>query len=1559
MEILTNYNNDTLQLITSGSYQFSSSDLESGVIKLSVFSDGGSFLRDEDLIENTDFYISEDQLFLKPNEYLDREGFSEGNYNLQFDFISRYTQEEDSFYISEISPSRKEIRLSLQSTDSISDDLQDNVLLFLNENHDTYQFNSFLELSQGRLIPINGYAIDNVTGDKRTLILKLNQPLPSNISTLANDFNIVNKFLSSQTETVFFRDVEELAISGLGLEIDEGYLTQDIFDEDINYSNYQSMTSSFGEEVFDEVKRQKKDINLNVDYSKFSNHVFFGSAESKLKNFKDKAVKLEGLYTQISSSLTFSSSKNVIDRRKNLFKQVRDIKNEFTSYEHFLYNDGQSYSSASAPGIGVNLAGTDFSNKVDDSLTTLQNQEGFDKVYKKSKNADYIHLFTDVWNVEEPPFYNTNRSVYLSFLLRGGKGDDVSSYNLHMSGGDANINYDSKGTDQNYFYGRRRVPFDAYSGSLMSNPSTSTSSYQRYIFKGQQLYWRPRKKEGYDNIVKLVSDDTAWVSGGTYYEILSGSNVISASVSGSFGDGYAYGIKDSTGQYTPYFFPNTTPEMSGSNINTSVTASVLPQGDLFPIVSQQSGNKSAFFTDVKVCYDNPTNIHPFSNVYRPPSGSYAGSSEWNGWYDGLITSASNYDDDNIHSLVNNLPFALRTDSQHETLRDFVNMLGEQFDLLRNYIDNYQNFYKMGYKNPNSIPDNLLSIIGDSIGFDLMNPYSGSITNYLENNEVEGIGIKTAINSLWKKILNNVLYVYKTKGTVESLGALLNLYGFDSDSFKLQEYGGSIDEHNPTVVDNTSADLLDGLKKKSGNISFVRETVPFSMLNLSSGSDYLQLDWWTNGANPNGIEFLFQADKSTKTQTLLRSSGSKDYWDLRLVPSGSSDTRGKIEFRLNYSISASKAIASNHVSMSTDYISNLMSDNIFNVMLQRNVVTASNTLGASSITQSYHMFVARKDDDKIRDVQFISMSSHDSSISASYKSGSYINQNFVYTGSLSSKNLFMGESLSGSVGEVRAWDSYLSMSKFKQHVLNYNSVVGGSPESGVSDIIYRFRLNENIINWNRTPNSASLKIYDSNPQKVKDYSHLISSQRSLNFKTFMSEQNFYKFGVRGTDEIKNDNQATLGSNLKTIGSLDPKTKTLTQPYDNTPKVQISNKIGKSISYVDAIDSLVINLMSDFTIDDYLEDGTMDGIYSDLVGLRKQLISDNVIAIDIEKNIKSAESIANAPLLGNLQKLLPARTKFDFSYNVKNDILFRSKVKRATLQTQLNPNQPLFSLSASFLKPTLSSTANEKFKNGNIDVSDDELTMTGLANHNYKNGTVDVPDNELSVTSLYNENVKTNYATPLDIIDLSNSKIQTIHNMYMTGSNFTDLLLGSKNEFYKNRGTSVDNTFFISNNKGTDGYFNTYKYETRFAFPTIGDTEEFHPVSGTYGSRRGKNAEQPYHHHDNHRHFFNRQFVDSGSYTYTSFFEDYAENGRMIGRTRFFRTDSDGNITYPSNHYIYARTSKDVLDNLIYKGTQNDGSFPTTDPLDQDPKRTVPAYTINVGGSDTLKKLKVIR
>ena len=139
MEILTNYNQNTLQLISDDASQYDLTSFlnfineEEGAvphtIKLSVFSDGGGFLRSGNLIKEVDFYIGDNNLFLKPNEFLDREGFTESNYNLQFDFLIPYIQ-ENIFYISEISPTRKEMRLNLdlQLGNEIGGDRQDDLV---------------------------------------------------------------------------------------------------------------------------------------------------------------------------------------------------------------------------------------------------------------------------------------------------------------------------------------------------------------------------------------------------------------------------------------------------------------------------------------------------------------------------------------------------------------------------------------------------------------------------------------------------------------------------------------------------------------------------------------------------------------------------------------------------------------------------------------------------------------------------------------------------------------------------------------------------------------------------------------------------------------------------------------------------------------------------------------------------------------------------------------------------------------------------------------------------------------------------------------------------------------------------------------------------------------------------------------------------------------------------------------------------------------------------------------------------------------------------------------
>ena len=237
----------------------------------------------------------------------------------------------------------------------------------------------------------------------------------------------------------------------------------------------------------------------------------------------------------------------------------------------------------------------------------------------------------------------------------------------------------------------------------------------------------------------------------------------------------------------------------------------------------------------------------------------------------------------------------------------------------------------------------------------------------------------------------------------------------------------------------------------------------------------------------------------------------------------------------------------------------------------------------------------------------------------------------------------------------------------------------------------------------------------------------------------------------------------------------------------------------------------------------------------------------------------------------------------------------------------------------------SLVNDKVKNANI-TSDEKLTLTSEVQTLNANS---VSLNNVSLTNSVKANVYT--AVPAD---------------------WTSMLLGSKNDFYKNKGTTENKTFFISrNNRGVNNDYNTYRYEERFTFPTIGDTEIYMPVSGNVLGDRQKNNK-----HDEYRAFFNRNFVDVGSYTYSTLFDDNPTiNGRMVGRTSYFKSDADGNITYPSNHYINARTSKDVLNNLIYKGTQHTGVPFTDDPTGLDTNPSSSAYVVTVRGSSgtTLK------
>ena len=70
MEILKNFTDDTFELIASGENYVLPNQLNNNdVIRLSVFTEVGSFISQYILEQNKDFYIKNEQIFLKPMRF--------------------------------------------------------------------------------------------------------------------------------------------------------------------------------------------------------------------------------------------------------------------------------------------------------------------------------------------------------------------------------------------------------------------------------------------------------------------------------------------------------------------------------------------------------------------------------------------------------------------------------------------------------------------------------------------------------------------------------------------------------------------------------------------------------------------------------------------------------------------------------------------------------------------------------------------------------------------------------------------------------------------------------------------------------------------------------------------------------------------------------------------------------------------------------------------------------------------------------------------------------------------------------------------------------------------------------------------------------------------------------------------------------------------------------------------------------------------------------------------------------------------------------------------------
>jgi hypothetical protein len=256
----------------------------------------------------------------------------------------------------------------------------------------------------------------------------------------------------------------------------------------------------------------------------------------------------------------------------------------------------------------------------------------------------------------------------------------------------------------------------------------------------------------------------------------------------------------------------------------------------------------------------------------------------------LASEADLYDLENPNYILNNIPQYIVNDTNNDNLLLFFTMVGQHFDNIYYHTKAIEKTRGMGYQQTNGISDKLLFNALKSMNWDAKNLATDSkLWEYAfgldsNGNTKETNPAKQRTYEVWRRIINNLPYLLKHKGTRRGIYAIMSCYGIPSSNLSILEFGGpEIDNDAPKsklIMDNVTTALV-----------------------MNSGS-YLEMDWkvTNKGRKPNTIELFLKPTYKSNFRIL---SGSN--WNVEITASATSSSYGNVVFNYSGSQSISSSL----------------------------------------------------------------------------------------------------------------------------------------------------------------------------------------------------------------------------------------------------------------------------------------------------------------------------------------------------------------------------------------------------------------------------------------------------------------------------------------------------------------------------------------------------------------------------------------------------------------------------------------------------------------------------
>jgi hypothetical protein len=283
----------------------------------------------------------------------------------------------------------------------------------------------------------------------------------------------------------------------------------------------------------------------------------------------------------------------------------------------------------------------------------------------------------------------------------------------------------------------------------------------------------------------------------------------------------------------------------------------------------------------KFLYESSSLSWPYNGVNRRLSTS----TEVSNWYSNIEELANIYDANNSNYVLNNIPQYIVNCDENESLILFFSMIGHHFDNIYFHTKSIEKSRGLGYRAKDGISDKLLFDTLKSFSWDAKNlAADADLWSYVfgkdsEGNTTETNPAKQRTNEVWRRIVNNLPYLLKHKGTRRGIHALMACYGIPSSNLSILEFGG------PEINDTSKSKLV------IDNIT--------TGLNMTLTSS-IQMEWKqtnnTSSLKSNTIE-LFVKPLESSQYTLISGSG----WNVNLSGSTNSDY-GKVKFNYSGSLS---------------------------------------------------------------------------------------------------------------------------------------------------------------------------------------------------------------------------------------------------------------------------------------------------------------------------------------------------------------------------------------------------------------------------------------------------------------------------------------------------------------------------------------------------------------------------------------------------------------------------------------------------------------------------------